>query len=120
MISETIENIIEHVKRPVYLGMLFTMEFIYVLIFFKIIHYTPTILNFLHYFIQIFIALFLIIKFHPFRKHEIKEFDSSIIFGSAMFLLANIGLTEFIKNYFENTANNAYTTFLQVEKNINI
>ena len=100
------EQFTEHIKRPLYLGTILTLHFTYVLIFFHFINYTPQFILYLNYFIQGFIAFFLIIKFHPFRKHEIKEFDSTIIFGSAIFLLTNIGLTELIKKYFENTVKN--------------
>jgi hypothetical protein len=117
-VFEKVDNILEIIKRPLYLGTVFLLEFIYVLIFFKIIDYTPQILLYLHYFIQGFIALFLIIKFHPFRKHEIKEFDSTIIFGSAMVLLANIGITEFIKKNFENTTKKADNIVKNVEQSI--
>jgi len=108
-IIESIENMVENVKRPVYLTVISLLYFIYVLIFFKFINYTPTIVRLLNLFIQGFIACFLIIKFHPFRKHELKEFDSSIIFGSAFLLLANIGITEFITKYFEDTTNSIET-----------
>ena len=108
-IIESIENMVESVKRPVYLTTISLLYFIYVLIFFKFINYTPRIVHLLSLFIQGFIACFLIIKFHPFRKHELKEFDSSIIFGSALLILANIGITEFIRKYFENTTTSIET-----------
>jgi hypothetical protein len=107
MIIKTIDNILDNVKRPIYLGSVFTLECIYVLIFFKFINYTPTVVLYVNYFIQAFISIFLILKFHPFRKHEIKEFDSTIICGSAIFLLANIGFTEYMKHYFETAAKKA-------------
>lgn len=110
MVIKEVDKLLEIIKRPIYLGLVLTLEFIYVLIFFHFIEYTPSLVLYLNYFIQAFISMFLIIKFHPFRKHEIKEFDSTIIFGSALFILANIGVTEFIKSYFENTATNAAKT----------
>jgi hypothetical protein len=107
MVVKLIDNILEMVKRPIYLGTILILQLVYLLIFLKVIDYTPKLILYLDYFIQAFVSIFLIIKFHPFRKHEIKEFDSTIIFGSAFFLLANIGLSEFIKNYFEKTVKNA-------------
>ena len=39
-----------------------------------------------------------ILRFHPFRKHELGDFDATIIFGSAVLLLTNAGLTNVITN----------------------
>lgn len=100
-ILEKVENILEITKRPVYLSSIFLLHFAYLLVFVGVIKYTPTIINNISIFIQLFICLFLIVKFHPYRKHELKEFDSTIIFGSALFLLTNLGITEYLKNYFE-------------------
>jgi hypothetical protein len=53
------------------------------------------------------VCLFLLFKFHPFREHTLKEGDSNIIFGSAFFLLFNLGIMQ--------TMN---TTMVEVEKTI--
>jgi hypothetical protein len=105
-ILENFETVIEHIKRPVYITTAFSLQLIYVLIFFKVIDYTPTIVHYLNEFIQVFVAVFLIIKFNPFKKHELKEFDSTIILGSAFMLLSNVGFTAFITSSFEKTTNN--------------
>jgi hypothetical protein len=100
MIFEKIEQTLEMIKKPVYMGSLFILHFVYILITIGVIQYTPQIISNLNIFIQIFISVFLMIKFFPFRKHELKEFDSTIIFGSAIFLLTNLGFTEYLTNYF--------------------
>ena len=100
---EKTEHYLEIVKKPLYIGSLFILHFMYVLVFLGIIQYTPDIINNLNILIQLFVCVFLMIKFHPFRKHELKEFDSSIIFGSALFLLTNIGFTQYLTNYFDKT-----------------
>lgn len=105
-ILENFETIIEHVKRPIYITSAFMLQLIYVLIFFNIIDYTPTMVHYLNEFIQVFVAVFLIIKFNPFKKHELKEFDSTIILGSAFMLLSNVGLTAFITKHFQPATNN--------------
>jgi hypothetical protein len=100
---EKTEHYLEIIKKPVYIGSLFILHLAYILVFFGIIQYTPMFVNNLNILIQVFVCIFLMIKFHPFRKHELKEFDSTIIFGSAMFLLTNIGFTQFLTNYFGKT-----------------
>jgi hypothetical protein len=51
------------------------------------------------------VCLFLIIRFHPYRKHELRNFDAKIIFASAILLLTNTGLSKYyiykIKNDIE-------------------
>ena len=39
---------------------------------------------------QLIVCIFLIYRFHPYRKHVLQEYDARIIFSSAMFLLVNI------------------------------
>jgi hypothetical protein len=97
------EHYLEIIKKPVYMGSLFILHLAYILVFLGIIRYTPMFVNNLNILIQLFVCIFLMIKFHPFRKHELKEFDSTIIFGSAMFLLTNIGFTQLLTNYFGKT-----------------
>lgn len=100
IVIDKTEHYLEIIKKPVYIGSLFILHLVYVLLFFGIIRYTPAFVNNLNVLIQIFVCMFLMIKFHPFRKHELKEFDSTIIFGSAMFLLTNLGFTQLFTNYF--------------------
>jgi hypothetical protein len=54
-------------------------------------------LNILDTTIQLFVCFFLILRFNPFRKHDFKENDASIIFGSATFLLLNLGFIKLVK-----------------------
>jgi len=103
IVLEKTEHYLEIIKKPVYVGSLFLLHFLYILVLFGIIHYTDTFINNLNILIQLFVCIFLMIKFHPFRKHELKEFDSNIIFGSALFLLTNLGFTQLITTYFDRT-----------------
>jgi len=52
--------------------------------------------------IQVAVGIYLAVRFFPFQKYKFEEGDASIIFGCAMFLLANVGFTEYILNTFEN------------------
>jgi hypothetical protein len=54
----------------------------YVAVFSKIVRY--------------FVCVFLLLRFHPFRKHNLGKYDGQIIFISALFLLTNEGMTEFL------------------------
>jgi hypothetical protein len=49
------------------------------------------------------LCFFLLYRFRPWQKTvEIKHYDQVIIFSSAVFLLLNLGIVEFIKNVYTN------------------
>jgi len=52
--------------------------------------------------IQVAVGIYLAVRFFPFQQYRFERGDDSIIFGCAMFLLANVGFTEYILNTFEN------------------
>ena len=48
---------------------------------------------YLNVFMQLFIALFLIVRYHPFKeKYELHKSDRYLIFGSAIFIIVNLGI----------------------------
>lgn len=87
---------LDSIKKPFYLISITILYLMYFLVFFGLFNINPEYTRLFSNFIQLSICLFLIVRFHPFRKHELREFDGDIIFGSAMFLLANLGITEYI------------------------
>jgi len=97
------EQALEYIKKPFYIGSLVVVHLLYIFIFFGIIHYSGDLVQNINIGIQVFICLFLIFRFHPFRKPELRDFDANIIFGSAIFLLVNLGFTQYFIRYFDNT-----------------
>lgn len=63
----------------------------YGLIFIGVIYINPEYLYNFKTIMQLIVCIFLIYRFHPYRKHVLQEYDARIIFSSAMFLLVNIG-----------------------------
>jgi hypothetical protein len=51
--------------------------------------------------IQLFVGLYLAVRFFPYKKHKIDNSDAAVIFGCAVFLLTNVGFTESILRTFE-------------------
>jgi hypothetical protein len=100
-IIQKIEGTLDKYTLHVYMFSLFLLHLSYFLVFVRVINYDAMIVNYINIFIQLFICIVLIIRFNPIRKIVLKEYDRYIIFGSALFLLANLGLTQFFKNYFE-------------------
>lgn len=83
---------------PYYLHMMIGVHVLYVFAFFGIRAINETYLNGLHVFVQLFVCIFLMVKFHPYRKYSLKPNDPVIIFGSATFLLLSLGLGTIIKS----------------------
>jgi len=87
---------------PYYIYVIAFFHLAYVVAFIGLVELNETYLNILDIFIQTFICFFLIIRFNPFRKHVFRPSDADVIFGSAIFLLLNLG---FVK-LFNQTARN--------------
>ena len=88
---------------PYYIYGIVLFHIAYVMLFIGIFQFNKEYLNILDVSIQTFICIFLIIRFNPFRKHILRPSDGQIIFGSATFLLLNLG---FIKFFNQNLLNN--------------
>jgi hypothetical protein len=82
-------------KKMVYWGLFGLLYLLYGITFFHIIYINPMWIRLLSTAIQTLVCLFLLVRFNPFRKHELREFDGQIIFASAFILLTNLVSTEF-------------------------
>jgi hypothetical protein len=56
------------------------------------------ILKTIDYYVRIYICIFLIYRFNPFRKVEFTELDRKIAFSAGLFLLTTSALNEYILN----------------------
>lgn len=59
----------------------------------------PEYLNYLHSFVKIYISLFLIYRFNPFRRVKFTGLDAKIAFSSGIFLLGTTAIDGILKNY---------------------
>jgi hypothetical protein len=90
---------LDGLKKPIYLGSIGLLWLMYFLMFFGLFNINREYTRLFSIFIQIAICLFLIVRFNPFIKHELREFDGEIIFGSALLVLTNLGITEYILQF---------------------
>jgi hypothetical protein len=86
---------IDSLKKTVYWGLVVLIYILYGITFFHIAYVNPAWIRLLSTTFQTLICLFLLVRFNPFRKHELREFDGQIIFASAFLLLTNLVSTEF-------------------------
>jgi len=96
----------KNLHEKVFYVALYLSYALYIIAFFQIDQYNPKYLNMLDIFIKYYVMIFLLIKFNPFVKSTFTEFDRTIVFSSAIFLLTttvfsniaeNLGLSELIK-----------------------
>ena len=99
-LNKKIDDIFEWLGEYYVLSIII-IHVLYIALFFGFLNISPGYIQTLNIGIQLFIGLFLIFRFHPFRTHEYKKYDSRIIFGSGIFLLTNLGFIETLKHFIE-------------------
>ena len=93
---ESITNIDN--AKYIYISTMTLIHLLYFVTFIGIFAINQIYVNYLNVFIQTFIVLFLIIRFHPFRtRYIVTKTDTMIVFGSAMLLGTNLLTVEFTK-----------------------
>ena len=95
-----------HIKRTLYTAQsnLFNVfiiisyvSYIALAIGFEVI--SPSILDTLDYYVKIYICLFLLFRFNPFRKIEFNELDRKIAFSAGLFLLTTTLINVAMQKY---------------------
>ena len=93
------EIIIEKLKKPM-IAIITITNILLVLLYIQIININPILIKYLQAFIQTFISFFLIYRFHPFKKdYSFNKNDNYFIFGSAIVLLTNLGITQYTESF---------------------
>lgn len=96
---EKINNKIDVIKKPLFMGILFVWHLLYFMVFFGIVYINSSYIHTLSVVIQLFIGAFLLFRFHPFRTYAVSKFDAMVIFSSASFLMTNLLTTELLGPY---------------------
>ena len=77
-------------SQKLYFGSLFAIYVIYGLVFFGILSTVPHYVYIWNGFVQLGLCLFLMYRFHPFRKqYSMTIYDVKMIFGASTLLLLN-------------------------------
>jgi hypothetical protein len=59
----------------------------------------PQYLNNLQYYVKIYVSLFLILRFNPFRQTRFTKLDASIAFSAGMFLITTTAIDKIVITY---------------------
>ena len=100
-----LDNMLDKIKKPLYIFFMMVLYVSYFLIFAGLYYINQSYIHTFSTLLQIFVSLFLVIRFNPFRKPELREFDANIIFSCAILLLMNAGLTQIVKNNLKTVTN---------------
>jgi len=106
---------------------------LYIIILFGLSSSAPEYLNDLQKYTKIYVSLFLILRFNPFRQIEFTKLDSRIAFSAGLFLFTTSALQDslviFIRNinskikdtikYYKNNITNENENKINENKNIN-
>jgi len=99
---EKADAVVETAKKPLYLV---TMGFVYIgyiILFLGISYISPDYIRAVSNITYVMIGFVLMYKFNPFREATtVTENDSKLIFISALFILFNLGVTEFALSFFK-------------------
>lgn len=99
-----ISNLFDNFKwhQSIYLSALRISYVLFFLAFTGVFTLNPTYLTTLENFIKYYISIILIIRFNPFVKREVTNFDKKLVFSSALFLFISTAAfsvaTEYLKN----------------------
>ena len=80
--------------EKIYYIIMYATYFIYATSFIGIASFAPEYLETLQTMFNLYIALILIWRFHPWRNYKFNPFDQQIIFSAAIFILSTTSLTE--------------------------
>ena len=72
----------------------------------------PQYLDDLQYYVKIYVSLFLIYRFNPFRHVNFTRLDAKIAFSAGLFLITTTAINTILKTYLSNVTQ--YLEFLEV------
>lgn len=78
---------------------------LYILFAVGIFKSAPQYLESLDYYVKIYISLFLLWRFNPFRKIHFTELDRKISFSAGIFLLTTSAINQVLIKYLDNAKN---------------
>lgn len=97
-----VDRAVESNLKPTYMFLITVLYISYILLFLGISYIAPQYIRLISNSIYVLLAIILIIKFNPFRTNNvIVPSDSAMIFGAAVFILINVGITEFAMSFFD-------------------
>lgn len=84
----------------IYFASVASINIIYALLYIGILASVPKYLYILIYGVQLFLCIFLLIRYHPFRNaYSFNQYDAKLIFGAALLILLNLVSIPLVYSY---------------------
>ena len=99
MITQHIKHALYHVQSNLFNIFILTNYLSYIALAIGIKIISPDNLNTLDYYTKIYISLFLLFRFNPFRKIEFNELDRKIAFSAGIFLITTTFINDIVQKY---------------------
>ncbi len=105
-LKTAVDNATETVKKPLYLATMGVVYLGYIAVFLGISYISPTYIRLASNVAYIFVGILLAYKFNPLREvASITEADTRLIFMCAIFIIFNLGITEYALMFFDTVKN---------------
>jgi len=108
----TFDIYIHRLHNKAYNIIIYITWFLYVVIALGLSANAPQYLEDMQYYVKMYVSLFLIYRFNPFRRVTFTGLDAKIAFSSGVFLLATTAINTVLQKYI--TDLKQYLTFLKV------
>lgn len=93
-------NELTTVQYDLFRFLMIILSLLYVIALFGLSIKAPKYIVTLDYYVKIYISLFLIWRFNPFRHVKFSELDKTIVFNAGLFLFATTVLSTILTTYF--------------------
>jgi hypothetical protein len=109
-------NYLNSIEEKFFNIVIYTTYFLIFVIFIGFKNYAPKILDFINYYLKIYVCLFIIWRFNPLRKvKEITSLDRHIIFNSGVIVLTTTILNSYL-DYIKQEVTQQLDTVIQTSK----
>ena len=88
-------------QEKIFIFIIYTTWLLYILIALGISANAPQYLDDLQYYVKIYVSLFLIVRFNPFRRVRFTQLDARIAFSAGLFLLATTAINKLLLTYLQ-------------------
>lgn len=94
-----IHRLLTSIQTTIFNYVVFISYILFFLIAFGLSAKAPQYLDSLQYYVKIYISLFLIYRFNPFRHVKFTELDRKVAFSSGLFLFTTTAINQIIQAY---------------------
>jgi hypothetical protein len=89
-------------QEQVFIFVSYFSMFLYALVLFGVTASAPKYISTLNFFVPIYVSLFLLLRFNPFRKIEFTDFDRRIAFSAGLFIFTTNIFNKIVEQYLIN------------------